>query len=550
MKKLVCMAMATMMTVGAVPAYGAEWVQYGKEETVHTFTAKAGTTEFRKNGEKQSLDVPVYIKDGYVMLPLRTFMKAVDEDATMVWHNGANLAEVRLGTQDFTFDVNTNRIWREGELLPVSGKMEVRDGRVFVPLRNWGNILNKHGYVVKDGDIQWNAKTKTATIRAADVVLVDTVEKPTFTGEGAVAAYAVKLTEKYDDIQPVGEGYFIAKKYVNDKGDLRGQPDSPYNWQSDWFLLDETGKELLTYSNKEVASLKDQGEGLLRVNRWDGPDLVIDRAGKVQFETECSNLHRFSEGFAAFLEFQPNAARENEDGGYIDKTGKIVIPQKFFGTDDFSEGLAVASIQEPSTSRPQTLCGYIDKTGNWVIEPKYWNAFDFKDGIARVSLNGRYGYIDKEGNEIVKPRYYWAGDFHDGKAFVQERDGRVFLIDTTGKQLKQITDAQRVNSYADGILRQTVTASVAPGNVKSVDLYFDENEQISYREAQLRAGLSEGLAAMQEEETGKYGYVNEAGEWIITPAFDAAEPFEDGYAVVANETEDDVAWGIIEHPDK
>lgn len=550
MKKFVCMAMAAMMIAGVTPVSAAEWVQYGKEETVHTFTAKAGTTDFRKNGETQPLDVPVYIKDGYVMLPLRTFLTAVDEDATMVWHGGAKLAEVRLGTVDFTFDVNTNRIWREGELLPVSGKMEVRDGRVFVPLRNWGNILNKYGYVVKDGDIQWDAKTKTATIRAADVTLVDTVEKPIFTGEGAAAAYAVKLTEKYDDIQPVGEGYFIARKYVNDKGDLRGQPESPYNWQSDWFLLDEAGKELLAYSNETVASLKDQGEGLLRVNRWDGPALVVDRAGKVQFETECGNLSRFSEGLAAFLDFQPNEARENEDGGYIDKTGKIVIPQKFFGTDDFSEGLAVASVQEPATSRPQTLCGYIDTTGNWVIEPKYWNAFAFKDGIARVSLKGRIGYIDKEGNEIVKPRYDWGSDFYEGKAFVKERDGRVFLIDTTGRQLKQITDGQRISQYADGILKQTVSESVAPGNVKSADLYFDENGQISYREAQLRAGLSEGLAAMQEEETGKYGYVNEAGEWIIAPAFDYAENFRDGYAVVARETEQDVAWGIIEHPDK
>lgn len=550
MKKKLCMAMAAMMMAGATPVSAAEWVKYSKEETVHTFTAKVGTTEFRKNGEAQSLDVPVYIKDSYVMLPLRTFMTAVDPDATMVWHNDVKLAEVKLGDIKFSFDVNTNRIWRGGELLPVSGKMEVRDGRVFVPLRNWGKILHHYGYVVKDNDIQWDTKTKTATIRATDVVLVDSIEKPIFTGEGTAAAYAVKLTEKYDDIQPVGDGYFIARKYVNDRGDLRGKPISPYNWHSDWFLLDETGKELLTYSNEEVASLKDQGEGLLRVNRWDGPALVIDKEGNVQFETECSNLHQFSEGMAAFLEFQPNAARENEDGGYIDKTGKIVIPQRFYGTDDFSEGLAVASVQDPSASRPQTLCGYIDQEGNWVIAPKYWNAFDFKDGIARISLNGRYGYIDKEGNEIVKPRYDWGSDFYEGKAFVKEKDGRVFLIDTTGKQLKQITDGQRVSHYADGILKQTVSESVAPGNVKSIDLYFDENGQISHEEALLKAGLSEGLAAMYDEETRKYGYADERGTWVIEPSFDHAENFRDGYAVVADETENDVAWGIIEHPNQ
>jgi len=53
---------------------------------------------------------------------------------------------------------------------------------------------------------------------------------------------------------------------------------------------------------------------------------------------------------------------------------------------------------------------------------------------------------------------------------------------------------------------------------------------------------------------GKYGYVDENGVQIILPSFDKAEPFEDGYAIVANEVilengEVDVEWGIIRHPE-
>ncbi|MBO5330321.1 MAG: WG repeat-containing protein, partial [Anaerotignum sp.] len=528
MKKFVCMAMAAMLSVGAVPAYAADWVKYDKAETEYTFTAKAGTTDFRKNGEKQPLDVPVYIKDGYIMLPLRTFMKAVDPDATMVWHNDAKLAEVKLGGWKFSFDVNGNRIWGGMELLQTSGKMEVKDGRVFVPLRNWGEILNHYGYVVKDNDIRWDSAAQTATIRAIDINLVDGAEPFLLRGKGEMVEYSLKPSGIYDFIQSVGDGYFLAKKYVNDKGNLRGHPASPYNWQGDWFLLDAKGSVLQKYSSEEVFGVKDQKEGYLLVEKRNGTDIVIDREGNVQFEMPYLEMTDFSDGLAMVL--HDNEEAENLDIGYINTKGELVIAFQFYAGDDFSEGVAAAAVHYPATSRPQTLYGYINTQGEWVIEPQYFFAGEFRDGVAKVTLNGRVGYIDKEGNEIVKPRYDWGSDFYEGKAFVKEKDGRVFLIDTTGKQLKQVTDGQHIGSFSDGILKQTVYESVADGNVKSVDLYFDENGQISYEEARLRAGLSEGLAAMYDEETGKYGYVNEAGEWSIAPSFDRATDFEGSYA--------------------
>lgn len=75
-----------------------------------------------------------------------------------------------------------------------------------------------------------------------------------------------------------------------------------------------------------------------------------------------------------------------------------------------------------------------------------------------------------------------------------------------------------------------------------------------YKTYLLKKDLSEGLAPLYDKEAKKYGYVDETGEWIIRPAFDQAEPFEGGYAVVANEIymEDgarDVEWGIIRHPE-
>ena len=94
MKKLVCMALSAALLAGSVPAYAADYIT----KVPHTFTARVGTTEFTKDGAAQPLDVPIYIKDGYTMLPLRTFMKAaLGEKSQMAWDNETKAATVAFG---------------------------------------------------------------------------------------------------------------------------------------------------------------------------------------------------------------------------------------------------------------------------------------------------------------------------------------------------------------------------------------------------------------------------------------------------------------------
>ena len=93
------------------------------------------------------------------------------------------------------------------------------------------------------------------------------------------------------------------------------------------------------------------------------------------------------------------------------------------------------------------------------------------------------------------------------------------------------------------------------GDHEHVTRYFDKTGELSYETYLLKAGLSEGLAPYRDEKTKKYGYVNESGTWVIAPAFDAAERFQDGYAVVANKIKladgtKDVEWGIIRNPNR
>ena len=168
MKKIFCMALSAALLAGSVPAYAAEESLFTK--TPHTFTARVGTTEFTKDGKAQPLDVPICIKDGYVMLPLRTFMKALYADAELVWEDGIQLAKVTMQDYTLSFDITGNRIWRNSSLLPSFGQMEVKDGRVFVPLRDWEGVLQGNSRYIVDADaLRWDAETKTAAVQLTEL---------------------------------------------------------------------------------------------------------------------------------------------------------------------------------------------------------------------------------------------------------------------------------------------------------------------------------------------------------------------------------------------
>ena len=49
---------------------------------------------------------------------------------------------------------------------------------------------------------------------------------------------------------------------------------------------------------------------------------------------------------------------------------------------------------------------------------------------------------------------------------------------------------------------------------------------------------------MLDEKTQKYGYVDKTGKMVISPVFDEAERFQDGYAVVKVQDQ----YGIVKNP--
>lgn len=214
----------------------------------------------------------------------------------------------------------------------------------------------------------------------------------------------------------------------------------------------------------------------------------IDSSGKFIIKPQYDYAMDFQNNGLAVVE------KDNLQG-LIDISGKYIIPPKYENITQFSEGLA--TIVDAKGFR------VVDEKGN-ILSPKTYDYIgSYKDDRAMFGNNTLpdkylYGYLDKQGTEIISPIYELAYDFNDGKALVQITENEFALIDVSGKELK---------SYK----------------------YF------------FVGPLSDGMLAFSGTPTGKYGYINESGEVIISPKYTSTSPFEHETAVV------NTADGFIDH---
>lgn len=131
------------------------------------------------------------------------------------------------------------------------------------------------------------------------------------------------------------------------------------------------------------------------------------------------------------------------------------------------------------------LWGFINGGGQSVIQPSYERVGVFAEGLAKVRKNGKWGFIDAQGQEVIAAIYESVRDFSEGLAAVMQRKKRgmeAFYIDVDGKPVFD-------NSYpTDG--------SYWP--IHS----FNEN-----------------LAAVEDPNTRKIGFINKQGNFAISPLF-------------------------------
>lgn len=192
----------------------------------------------------------------------------------------------------------------------------------------------------------------------------------------------------------------------------------------------------------------------------------------------------------------------------------------------------------PFTSAVNYKVGYIDGLGKIVIKPQFeeiqpsrgmqYNLKQFfSEGRALVKLSGKYGYIDDKGRMIIRPTFENASAFADGLALVE--DVRPYeYIDLLGGRVWSKVDFDKALPFSEGLGAVRESHSSKYGFVS-----WRKHEELDYRippQFDMAFSFSDGLAAVVVE--GKYGYIDKLGKIVIKPQFESAGPFSEGRAVI------------------
>lgn len=189
------------------------------------------------------------------------------------------------------------------------------------------------------------------------------------------------------------------------------------------------------------------------------------------------------------------------------------------------------------------LCGLVDYDGNLVLQPRYrriggWHQTSDKNRFALVeSLDEKFGVIDQSGNQIVPTNYTDAFRFDDDLIAVQNEHDKWGVVDLNG--------LNRAPFHFDDLF--PVHAGLAAAQQGEREFYVNKLGEPVLRGtyAYIDNFSSDGLAAVQSDENGRFGYINCDGKFVIQPTFTDAHRFSNGTAPASIGPENNQKWGLI-----
>ena len=208
--------------------------------------------------------------------------------------------------------------------------------------------------------------------------------------------------------------------------------------------------------------------------------------------------------------------------GYINEAHDTIIPAKFTTAGPFQNGLALAQLCDTC------LFGYINVHGDFSIPPQFGAAGDFHGATAVVAEGScadscLYGYINRFGEWMHAPEFLFADTLKENRFLVHASGSGYGFLDANARWIIQpvFDDAF---SFSEGLA--AVKKDSLFGFISST-----ASVKISFRFANARS-FSEGFAPAKDTATGKWGYINNLGNWMIPPKFIDAYPFRNGNAKV------------------
>lgn len=145
--------------------------------------------------------------------------------------------------------------------------------------------------------------------------------------------------------------------------------------------------------------------------------------------------------------------------------------------------------------------------------------------LYQIIRNGKFGFIDNKGKVVIAPTFDDVEDFSEGLALVT-LDRKKFFIDRSGRVAIETKDFEPINGFTEGRARGNVTT-----RSPYTKGYIDKSGEVVIDDGKIWGAcvFSEGLACVV---TGKWGFIDTSGKFVIKPQFDEAGPFSEGLATV------------------
>lgn len=236
--------------------------------------------------------------------------------------------------------------------------------------------------------------------------------------------------------------------------------------------------------------------------------------------------------------------------GFIDpETGRSLTVPKFLYATPFEDGTATVFLEDKNGDQ---VAAYLLPDGSFLGNCFYEDVIPFKFGVGLVKLNGRWGMISKSCSYLVFPAYdklEWIDEFSLIEATL---GGKVGILSKNGKLIHDTvydgTDCVNDECFTLRTLEGKCAYLKEDGSFLIED-WFDFPAEfidgIAIVEKNSRIGIlsKEGKMILPCEygivstkyvdpliscrKNNKWGYFNiEKNEWLFTPQFDNAEPFD------------------------
>lgn len=117
-----------------------------------------GSEIIYKDGSKLLIDDAPYIQNdtGYAMIPLRSVEK-INNRVVINWDNNEKIASISIDDTELCFNINKGEVTQNNNVLLRTTSAEIRNDRIFIPLREFCNVFNYN--------LDWIADSKTIILR-------------------------------------------------------------------------------------------------------------------------------------------------------------------------------------------------------------------------------------------------------------------------------------------------------------------------------------------------------------------------------------------------